>query len=179
MARAKSCSACGNKFEPVRMGQVACTWQCSIVHSQKLKAARERKEIRERKAKMKTRRDWLREAQAAFNKFIRTRDEGQPCISCGRHHQGQIHAGHYLSTGARPELRFNENNVHAQCAPCNNHLSGNIVLYRKGLIAKIGIELVEWLEGAHEAKHYSIDDLREIKARYTRITKELEAGDGR
>jgi hypothetical protein len=173
MARAKTCTACKTKFEPVRLGQVACTWQCAVVHTANLKAKRERKEHRERKAKLKTRRDWLREAQASFNRFIRTRDSGQPCISCGRHHQGQMHAGHYLSVGARPELRFNENNVHAQCAPCNNHLSGNIVLYRKGLMAKIGLELVEWLEGHHEAKHYSIDDLKQIKALYTQKAKEL------
>jgi hypothetical protein len=137
------------------------------------KAKRERKETKERKAKLKPRRDWLREAQSAFNKFIRTRDAGQPCISCGRHHNGQWHAGHYLSTGARPELRFDERNVHLQCAPCNNHLSGNIVLYRQGLIAKLGLAVVEELEGPHEPKHYSIDDLREIKARYTALARQL------
>lgn len=173
MARAKTCTACKTKFEPVRLGQVACGWECAIKHTANLKAARDLKEKRERRAKLKTRRDWTREAQAAFNRFIRTRDSGQSCISCGRHHQGQIHAGHYLSVGARPELRFNENNVHAQCAPCNNHLSGNIVLYRKGLMAKIGLELVEWLEGPHEPKHYTIDDLKEIKQRYTALAKGL------
>jgi hypothetical protein len=176
MARPKTCPACRTKFDPVRPLQVACNWECAIKHTANLKAKRERKEAKERKTKLKTRRDWLREAQAAFNRYIRTRDMGKPCISCGRHHQGQIHAGHYLSVGARPELRFNENNVHAQCAPCNNHLSGNIVLYRKGLIAKIGFELVEWLEGHHEPKHYTIDDLKQIKADYTRMAKELEHG---
>jgi hypothetical protein len=42
------------------------------------------------------------------------------------------------------------------------------------LIGKIGIELVEWLEGAHEAKHYSIDDLREIKSNYMALAKQIE-----
>jgi hypothetical protein len=85
-----------------------------------------------------------------------------------------MHAGHYMSVGARPELRFDENNVNAQCAPCNNHLSGNIVLYRKGLIAKIGLEAVEALEGPHEPKHYTVDDLKQIKADYTAMAKALE-----
>lgn len=174
--RAKTCRACRTKFEPVRMGQVACGWECAIKHTANLKAARDRKETKERKAKLKTRRDWLREAQSAFNRYIRTRDMGRPCISCGRHHTGQIHAGHYLSTGARPELRFDERNVHAQCAPCNNHLSGNIVLYRKGLIAKIGLEAVNALEGPHDPKHYTVDDLKQIKAEYTRKAKELANG---
>lgn len=172
--RAKTCRACGNKFEPIKSTQVICySLPCAITHTQNLKAKRDRKETKERRAKLKTRRDWLREAQSAFNRYIRTRDMGRPCISCGRHHTGQIHAGHYLSTGARPELRFDERNVHAQCAPCNNHLSGNIVLYRKGLIAKIGLEAVNALEGPHEPKHYTVDDLKQIKAHYTALARQL------
>lgn len=172
--RAKTCRACGNKFEPMKSTQVICfSLPCAITHTQNLKAKRERKDTKERKAKLKTRRDWLREAQAAVNRFIRTRDAGQPCISCGRHHTGQNHAGHYLSTGARPELRFNELNINLQCQPCNTHLSGNLVMYRKGLIAKIGLELVEWLEGAHPAKHYTVDDLKQIKAHYTALARQL------
>jgi hypothetical protein len=172
--RQKTCKGCGDKFVPDRPLQVVCSVPCSWAYVGKENAKTDRRLTRAAKAKLKTRRDWLREAQAAFNRFIRLRDAGQPCISCGRHHQGQIHAGHYLSTGARPELRFEELNVHAQCAPCNNHLSGNIVLYRKGLIAKLGMEIVEWLEGSHEAAHYTIDDLRQIRADYTRKAKELE-----
>ncbi|MFK5282538.1 hypothetical protein ACI3PL_23545 [Lacticaseibacillus paracasei] len=33
---------------------------------------------------------------------------------------------------------------------------------------------VEWLEGPHEPKHYSADDLKEIKAKYTALARELE-----
>ncbi|HEY6020653.1 MAG TPA: recombination protein NinG, partial [Candidatus Paceibacterota bacterium] len=150
----KKCRSCGEKFTPTRSTQVACSISCAITHARAVNAKRSARELREAKAKLKSRRDWMREAQAVFNRFIRLRDAGHPCISCGRHHQGQIHAGHFLSVGARPELRFDEANVHAQCAPCNNHLSGNIVLYRKGLIAKIGLEEVERLEGDHEPKKY-------------------------
>lgn len=173
MARLKTCSACKTKFEPVRTGQVACGWECAIRHILNLKAKRDAKEHRERKAKLKTRRDWLREAQAAVNLFIRLRDRLEPCISCGRQHQGQWHAGHYLSTGAHPELRFEELNIWKQCQPCNVHLSGNVIEYRKNLIRKIGVERVEWLEGHHEPKHYSIDDLKAIKQRYTALAKEI------
>lgn len=160
---------------PSRPLQVACGVPCAIQHARAVKAKRDAREHRERKIRAKTRAQWMREAQASFNRFIRLRDAGRPCISCGRHHQGQWHAGHYLSVGARPELRFEELNVHAQCAPCNDHLSGNIVLYRQGLIAKIGVPIVEWLEGQHDPKHYTIDDLRQIKAEYTRKARELEA----
>lgn len=173
--RPKKCRSCGERFVPARPLQVVCPqFDCVVAHVNATKAKREAREHRERKIRAKTRAQWLREAQASFNRFIRLRDAGRPCISCGRHHQGQWHAGHYLSVGARPELRFEELNVHAQCAPCNNHLSGNIVLYRQGLIVRAGIGVVEWLEGAHEPKKYTIDELRQIKAEYTSKARELE-----
>lgn len=46
-------------------------------------------------------------------------------------------------------------------------------MYRKGLIAKVGIELVEWLEGHHEPKKYTVDDLQAIKAHYTALCKQF------
>jgi hypothetical protein len=133
-----------------------------------------RKEHREERIKVKRRGDYLREAQAAFNAYIRLRDYQDPCICCDRHHQGQYHAGHYISVGSRPNLRFDEMNVHKQSAPCNNHLSGNQAEYRKRLIKKIGEAEVLRLESDHEPKHYTIDDLKEIKAKYTAMAKELK-----
>lgn len=133
----------------------------------------ERAETRRRKDALKSKADWAREAQTAFNAWIRARDEGLPCISCGRHHQGQWHAGHYLSTGARPELRYTETNVHRQCAPCNTHLSGNAVLYRIGLIERIGLQAVEWLEGPHELPKWTAEDYRAIRDTYRAKLKEM------
>lgn len=137
-------------------------------------AKRERQELKKAKERVKTRGEWLKEAQAAFNKFIRLRDSEEPCISCGRFHKGQYHAGHYLTVGAHPELRFEELNNNKQCAPCNNHLSGNLVNYRINLIKKIGLDKVEWLEGPHDPKHYTIDDIKEIKDKYNKLARELE-----
>ncbi len=173
--RQKRCKFCKNKFVPVRALQQTCaTAECSYglvkINSAKKKA----KEYRETKERLKSRQDWLKEAQASVNRYIRLRDEGSPCISCGRHHQGQYHAGHYRSVGANPEMRFNESNIHAQCAPCNNHKSGNIIDYRLGLIARYGVEYVDALEGPHEARHYTIDEIKEIKYRYSKLAREME-----
>jgi len=66
----------------------------------------ERKLHQARKEKVKTKGQHLRDAQSEFNKYIRLRDAKEPCISCGRFHTGQYHAGHYLTVGAKPELRF-------------------------------------------------------------------------
>tara|TARA_Y100000782_G_scaffold86140_1_gene93531 strand:+ start:96 stop:662 length:567 start_codon:yes stop_codon:yes gene_type:complete len=134
----------------------------------------ERKRHQARKEKVKTKGQHLRDAQSEFNKYIRLRDAKEPCISCGRFHTGQYHAGHYLTVGAKPELRFEEDNCHKQCAPCNNHLSGNLVLYRVNLINKIGLERVEWLEGPHELPNWTIEQIQEIKKHYRRKWQELE-----
>ena len=116
----------------------------------------------------------LKKTQELFNKYIRLRDHNNPCISCGRHHSGQYHAGHYRTVGANPELRFDERNCHKQCAPCNNHLSGNIVNYRSRLLQLYGIDFVEAVEGFHPQKKYTIEDLKELQVLYKHKIKELE-----
>ena len=171
--KAKTCEVCERVFVPDRMGQLVCRPACAMARVRQAKKA-ERESVKKRKEAIKSKADWSREAQTAFNAWIRARDEGLPCISCGRHHQGQWHAGHYLSTGARPELRYTESNVHRQCAPCNTHLSGNAVLYRIGLINRIGSDAVEWLEGPHELPKLTADDYRAIRDTYRQKLKEIK-----
>lgn len=178
--RAKTCRVCKSKFKPVRAVQPTCdNFECRLEYgllmAAKAKAARERKaaqEHREKKVKAKTARDYLPLAQAAFNKYIRLRDADRPCISCGITY-GKWNAGHYRSVGSNPALRFEPLNNHKQCVQCNQSKSGNAIEYRIGLIARIGLEAVEWLEGPHEPKKYTIDDLKQIKSKYTALAKEL------
>lgn len=145
---------------------------------EKAKAAKEkadRKELKARKEKLKTKSDYAREAQAVFNQYIRLRDYYLPCISCGRHHQGQYHAGHYRTVGSHPELRFEELNCHKQCSVCNNHKSGNIVEYRINLRSRIGDKKLDWLEGPHKPANYTIDDLKDIKKKYKKLADEIKS----
>lgn len=130
-------------------------------------------ELSQRKMEVKPIGYWMKRAQSAFNAWVRARDYGQPCISCGRHHQGQNHAGHYRPAGSNPELRFEPDNCHKQCAPCNSHLSGNLTKYRQALIAKVGLGRVEWLEGPHEPKRYRRDDYQAIESEYKAKLKEI------
>ena len=178
MIKAKVCKICGEAFTPARSMQSVCSPRCAIKDAQNKRQEKHLREVRktqrkERK-KLKSRSDWMKEAQAAFNRYIRLRDKDEPCISCQRHHDGQYHAGHYRTVGANPELRFDENNVMKQCSACNNHLSGNLVNYRINLIKKIGLSAVEELEGHHPPKKYTIEDLKEIKQRYTKLAKQME-----
>ncbi len=181
--RPKKCavSTCRAPFVPVKSFQTWCSPECGIViarqkqeKERKSIQQRERREVKVRKEKLKSRADHLREAQAAFNEFIRLRDADHPCISCGRHHDGQYHAGHYRTVAASPELRFEPLNVNKQCAPCNNHKSGDIVNYRINLVRKIGAENVEWLEGPHEPLKLTIDEIKALKAKFRAWVRELK-----
>lgn len=193
----KRCKCCGDYGEASEGVQTPSGWFIDYSHAIKhsielskkrserlrLKAVRAQaaevknaaKRDRERRMAVKPLSYWMKRAQAAFNAWVRARDSGQPCISCGRFHQGQNHAGHYRPAGSNPELRFEPDNCHLQCAPCNSHLSGNLSKYRPSLIAKIGLERVEWLEGPHEPKRYRKEDYQAIEAEYKAKLKKLQS----
>jgi hypothetical protein len=176
----RRCKVCKAVFTPTSAMQ---TWCCvehgvilgekALAKSRRMAAMKVRRADKVQREKLKSKADYAREAQTEFNKFIRLRDADKPCISCGKHHTGQYHAGHYLSVGARPELRFEEQNVYKQCSVCNNHLSGNIVMYRMALVKQFGLQLVDWLESHHEPKRYTKEDLVAIKKHYITRAKEL------
>jgi len=164
----RKCKVCGEKFTPQYDNIRWCCPAHGAIYAlelrakEKVKAAAkrireqheaekaDRQRLAEKKQQVKPLSHFIKQAQQAFNEFIRYRDRHLPCISCGRHHEGQYHAGHFRTTGANPELRFNEDNCHKQCAPCNNHLSGNLIAYRPSLIAKIGQARFDALMGPHE-----------------------------
>ena len=183
----KRCKVCKTMFVQFNSLVVVCSSRCAIefaglgegkAHRQKAVRA----ETRERKRALKTRSDWMKDAEKSFNKFIRLRDESEGCISCGtlspkiaRYGKaGAWDAGHYRTKGACPELRFEELNVHKQCIHCNHHKSGNIVEYRIRIVEKIGAEKLAWLEGPHDPKNYTIEDLKNITATYKVKARELE-----
>lgn len=175
--RKRKCAVCREKFEPRSMTHKACNPECAATLAESIRKAQERKTDRERRVAMKSRKDWLKEAQAAFNAYIRARDHDQPCISCGRFHTGSYDAGHYRSVGAQPALRFNETNVHKQCVPCNQHKGGNIVEYRIRLVEKIGRVSVEWLEMEHPPLKLDISAIQAIKEEYkSRLRAIVSAG---
>jgi hypothetical protein len=143
-------------------------------------AREERKKDRAKKESLKTKSDWMKEAQHAFNAYIRARDQDKPCICCGKPLKGgdtggEFDCGHYRSVGSAPHLRFSECNAHGQRKQCNRYGAGRAVDYRIGLIARIGIAAVEALEADNEPRHYTIDDLRAIKSTYKAKLKALLA----
>ena len=168
----KLCCECKRPILSPKTLQKVCGLACAISYSQKQSAKKEakdaqikRKEYREAKVKCKSRGQWLKEAQTAFNTFIRHRDAGLPCISCGSH-TGKKNAGHYRSVGSCPELRFEPLQVWLQCEKCNSYLSGNLINYRIELIKRIGVAKVEWIEGPQQPAKWTIEELKQITKEY-------------
>lgn len=170
----RKCAICRLEFEKQRMGQKVCGPKCSIEYVKKQAEKEDRKITREKKDALKTTRDWLKDAQVAFNAYIRERDRALPCISCGRHHTGSHDAGHYRSVGAASHLRFDEDNCHKQCVPCNQHKSGNAIEYRIRLVERIGEERVHRLEYSNVTKKWTTEEAKKIRDTYKRKLKELK-----
>lgn len=126
--------------------------------------------------KQKTRSEWIREAQTAFNAYVRWRDKDEPCISCGNFTSddavgGYWDCGHYRSVGSAPHLRFHLHGANKQCVKCNRYLSGNVAEYRKGLIKKIGLDKVEHFECLQTTRQHDIDYAKRVKSVFTRLLK--------
>ncbi len=161
----RPCRICAKQFEPIRPLQSVCGFACAKRVAPKARKDDARR-TRERLDELKPLSHWRRLAGNAFNEWIRLRDAALPCISCGATVAAQWDAGHYRTRGARPELAFVETNVHKQCSPCNSHLSGNLIRYRVGLIARVGLAEVERLEGPHEPLRFRAEDFKAIRSEY-------------
>jgi Bacteriophage Lambda NinG protein len=183
------CKACKEPYIKERVSQQVCGATCAIklIELSRLKKARQAvaRDKRETKAKldaMAGKPELKKLLKTALHDYVRQRDYGKPCISCG----GQIawgsgttggvcDAGHYMSVGAHANLQFEPSNIHAQCKHCNSvkGKGGNYAEYRKGLIARCGLAHVEALECDNEPRKYSKDKLRELTVFYRAELKKL------
>ena len=184
------CCGCKKRFIAVDMIQKPigkfCTVDCMIEYARKPPA-----DNAEKVRKLDKKEDNLRKkvfyandirlrrqvAQAVFNRYIRARDKGLDCISCGKNSGAKVNAGHYKTTKAQPQLRFNEDNCHLQCEHCNSYLSGNIEHYRPNLIKKIGRERFDKLTDYQESVKLTCEDYKQIEVKYKDKIKQLTIGE--
>lgn len=184
---------CREWFHPSFQNQTWCSPECGTVialakrekdrhkaiqeaeRRQKEEAQQERRNHKVRKLAVQPRSYWIKQAQQAVNAFIRERDRDLPCISCGTFTSAQWDAGHYRTTAAAPQLRFDERNINRQCVVCNQHKSGNLVPYRVELINRIGQAAVDAIESSHERHRWMIEECKAIKAKYQAKLKQLIA----
>ncbi len=138
---------------------------------------RERKKKRDlakRRKEGRTRTEWLDAAQIACNKYIRKRDENMPCIVCGTFHEAKYSAGHFFTRAARPDLRFNENNIFKQCYHTNNYTSVDTAeKFRANVIDRIGQEEFEKLSVVGRSD-WTIFEIQAIEKEYKAKKKLLD-----
>lgn len=180
LLKPKRCVTCKTEFNPHSSLAKACSPKCAVEYTKQVRAKKQAKADREQKVLDRIKREQLKtvsevaqDVQRVFNKFIRFRDQGKSCVSCGRPWQKNFHASHYVPAGRGSALRFDEDNVHGSCVNCNLYKSGNLTGYRIGLIERIGIERVVELESNHSTKKWTKEELNEIRSIYLAKNREF------
>ena len=168
--RQRKCKQCRQWFTPDNKYQETCSVECAIEYAPKKMAKEKRKSVRQFRETDKA--VLMRKAQAIFNKYIRLRDKGLPCISCGHIGNRQRHAGHFMPVGSNGNLRFDEDNCHSQCSICNNWKSGNLAEYETNLRKKIGNDRVDRLK-EKGVRVWTVEELRAIILSYNEKIKAL------
>jgi hypothetical protein len=94
--------------------------------------------------------------QKIVNKYIRLRDAGKPCVSCGQFKE--LQAGHYYAVSGYDGLRFNEDNIHGECSGCNCFNESHLIPYTLNIANRITEHGLEELH--HQAAEYKREGYR-------------------
>lgn len=169
------CKNCREKFEPIRFNHKFCLKdECIKAFVEEVKTKQWKTTKKRMKEDLKTLQDWLKETQTIFNKYIRLRDMGLNCISCGQPPKKK-NCGHFYSQGGHSNVRFDEDNCHLQCEHCNTYLSGNLLNYQIGIQKRIGADrLIELQARAHLTKKWTIEELKDLIKTYKSKVRGLQ-----
>ena len=114
----------------------------------------------------------LKDFEKIFNRYIRLRDRGKPCISCGEYNE--LQAGHFYAVSGYKALRFDEDNVHGECARCNCWNESHLIPYYDNLQIKIGEDLKALKDRAREYKAGTLNNKYYFNGKWQRL--EIEEG---
>ena len=176
----KTCKQCKCKYEPTRPLSVVCSPKCAYeyVKTTKQKKQKEFEVVECKYNDEKKLTASLLNTKTQVHAYVRKRDEGKPCISCGVPYSKDFQCGHHYSSNSFVTLRYNLNNLNGQCKRCNLFLEGNFDNYALNLPDRIGKEsynkLVE-LAGVDKQfqKVWNLENLKEIRDNIKRLNKQL------
>lgn len=182
----KRCKECKELFTPIYSTvQMVCSPKCAYAYSKRRdtdikeqnsvlleKMAKERKE----RIGLTT---LLESVKTVCHTYIKLRDNGKPCISCGTQWHKDFQAGHFYKAELFSSLKFDENNIHGQCVKCNIRLEGNLNDYELNLPKRILKPLYDELKDkAQKDKQNNFkwcrEDLKAIRTYYRNKIKEIK-----
>jgi len=151
--------------------------ECIKAFNEFVKAEKEKQRVKQSEAfeKAKQEDDYekkrtasLKNTKTQVHTYIRNRDKGKPCISCGTQWNDTFQCGHHYKSETFETLRFNLDNLHGQCRRCNLHLDGAFDNYALNLPKRIGKERYDNLVSLAEVdkqfeKVWNVDNLREVR----------------
>lgn len=180
----KRCVCCKEYFQADTMVRHPSGWfkdnEHAMVYANRKRAKAEKKARTEkvRNFRMKDPAHQRALTQKAVNKLAKLLDKGMPCISCGRPDAGKKRdASHYKSVGANSAIRYDLRNIHSACVWCNQHLSGAIAGFQKGLHERYGQVILDYLESAPRLKAWTLEELESIRKEAAAECRRLESGE--
>jgi hypothetical protein len=139
----------------------------------------------------------VKKLDTIFSAYVRLRDASEylqdetglsfragRCITCGKlipaEGRGTGHAGHFIERGCKL-TRFEETNVHLQCAYCNTYKSGRQYEYGLMIDKKYGRGTAKSLydleaDYKRDGYKYRRDELEDLIDLYKRKVKEVKSG---
>lgn len=153
-----------------------CSLQCGMELLRTMNSKKIRKELVDYRKKNKSLPSIKKEAQQAFNEYVRFRDHDSDCVSCDKeatYGPNEWDCGHYRTVGSANHMRFNLHNAFKQCKHCNssNGLGGNCVEYRKRLVCKFGEQYVLDIEYNNAINPMGKDYYERIKRIFKKKTR--------
>ncbi len=150
--RRKRCKECNELFTPTySTTQMVCSPKCAYAYSKKKDQQTKEKnkdillQLEKEKKDRKKLTTLLKSVKNTCHEYIRLRDKGKPCISCGTQWHQEFQAGHFYKAETFSTIKFNELNIHGQCVQCNIRKDGNNSEYTVRLPDRIGFKDFEHL----------------------------------
>lgn len=195
LRRKKKCKNCDRYFRPhdnaagyVKWCTDACREKLGVKAVVQARLMRERSQIKAKRAQKKVNARKKAEfkkkdirvrkpaAKKSCHSYIKERDKDELCICCNKPLGPDYQAGHWLESGNNPQVRYDENNIHAQRLHCNYYKGGDSGDYEKNLRIKIGNAAVdELLTKKGGTVKRTAEDYVIIEAHFKKKIKELES----
>lgn len=184
----KKCRVCPARFEPFNSTQIACSPGCAYKLVQANKQKKARKQQLADKQRIKSYAVKMKELQVVFNElrrmeefaWFKERNIEPYCISCLKPlGNDQWCCGHFKTTKARPDLRFDKMNTYLQHnVRCNQMMSGDIEGYKLGLAYRFGDDeakrIINHCDKVNSSYKLEDDQIALIKKQWRKKIRELK-----